>query len=121
MRNVRGECECECDGSGAGADVDYAQRMRSRAGEVEDGFDEEFGLGARDEGVAGDAECEAVKLLRSGEVLQGLMRSAALSEGAELCACGYVERFVGVREEPCAITCEQMQQEGLGVAAGDVG
>ncbi len=52
---VRGECEC--DGSGSGTDIEYANLCWLRAGEVEDGFDEEFGLGAWDECVAGDAEC----------------------------------------------------------------
>ena len=54
--------EGEGDGSGAGADVEdagMADGGRPGGEPVEDGFDEELGFGAGDEGVAGDAEVEA--------------------------------------------------------------
>ena len=88
---------------------------------MEDGFDEELGFGAGDEGVAGDAEVEAVELLVAGEVLDGLFGGAAGDEGA----VGLEERGgelgFGVGEEPGAVAEEEMGEEGLGLAAVDGG
>ena len=111
------------DGAGAGADVEYAGVAESGAGgdPVEDGFDEELGFGAGDEGVAGDTEVETVELLVAGEVLDGLFGGAARDEGA----VGLEERGgelgFGVGEEPGAVAEEEMGEEGLGLAAIDGG
>ena len=77
--------EGDGDGSGAGADVGEVQRVGGglRGGPKEDLLDEEFGFGPRDEDGGGDAEGEAVELLRAGEVLQGFSGGAAGGEGGE--------------------------------------
>ena len=80
--------ECERDGAGAGADVEHVGVAEVAGGDpAENGFDEEFGLGAGDEGVGGDAEHEAEELLMAGDVLEGLFGGAAGDEGA----VGFVE------------------------------
>ena len=88
---------------------------------AEDGFDEQFGFGAGDEGVGGDAEHEAEEFLLAGEVLDGLFGGAAGDEGA----VGFVEvggEFgVGVGDEPGAVAEEEMGEEGFGLAAIDGG
>jgi hypothetical protein len=119
--------EREGDGSGAGADVEDAEGDASR-GEVraavdplEDGFDEELGFGAGDEGVTGDAEREAVKLLRAGEVLKRLLGGATGGEGAERREQGGGQVGFGVGDEPGAVAEEDVGEEGLGFAAGDAG
>jgi len=61
--------QCEGDGSGAGADVENAERLWFVFGPGEDGFDEELGFGAGDEGVSGDMQRETVEFLLAGEVL----------------------------------------------------
>jgi hypothetical protein len=91
-----------------------------RAGPGEDGFDEMFGLGARDEDVGGDAEGEAEELLMAGEVLEGLVRGAAGDEGAEGFEGGGIDGVVRVGEEPGTIAVEGVGEEGFGFAAGDV-
>jgi hypothetical protein len=119
---MRGEGEGY--GSGAGADVEYAERGRCgwlRGDGVEDGFDEELGFGAGDEGVGGDAEGEAVEVLYAGEVLERLVGGSAEDEGVEGCEVVRAELGAGVGEEPGAIVGEEVGEEGLGVAAGDVG
>jgi hypothetical protein len=90
-------------------------------GVVEDGFDQELGFRAGDQGVGCDVEREAVELLNAGEVLQGFVGGAALGEGLELGVGVWGEGFVGVGHEPGAVAGEQMQDEGFGVAAGDAG
>lgn len=88
---------------------------------MKDGFDEELGFGARDEGVAGDAEVEAVELLVAGEVLDGFFVGAAADERAIGAEQGLGEVGVGVGDEPGAIAEEEMGEEGLGLAAWDGG
>jgi hypothetical protein len=66
------------DGSGAGADVGEAEREVGVGFEVgEDGLDEVFGFGARDENGRGDLEGEAEELLLAGNVLDGFVAKAA--------------------------------------------
>lgn len=119
--------EREGDGSGAGADIEDAEggagrgEMRAAADPMEDGFDEELGFGAGDEGVAGDAEREAVELLGAGEVLERLFGGAAGGEGAEGGEQGGGQLGLGVGDEPGAVAEEDVGEEGLGVAADDVG
>jgi hypothetical protein len=88
---------------------------------VQDGFDEELGFGAGDEGVAGDAEREAVELLRADEVLQGLLGGAAGDEGAEGRENRGGELVVGVRDEPGAVAEEDVREQRVGFAARDLG
>jgi hypothetical protein len=88
---------------------------------VEDGFDEEFGFGARDEGVAGDAEVVAVELLDAGEVLKRFVSGAARDDEAEGVGVLGVELGFGVSEEPGAVADEEVGEERLGVTAGDLG
>jgi len=113
----------ERDGAGAGADVeDVGIADSGTVGKpAEDGFDEEFGLGAGDEGVGGDTEHEAEELLVAGDVLEGFLGGAAGDEGA----VGFVqsgrEFGVGVGDEPGAVAEEEMGEEGLGLAAIDAG
>ncbi len=119
--------EGESNGSGAGADVQDSEGDAG-SGEVwpggdpvEDGFDEELGFGAGDEGVAGDAEREAVELLHAGEVLEGFFGGAAGGESAEGGEEVGGKVGVGVGEEPGAVAEEEVDEEGFGVAAGDAG
>ena len=94
-------------------------RIGLRAGEVEDGFDEVLGLGARDEDVGCDAEGEAEELLRAGEVLERMLRGAAGDERAEGVEVSGGEVVVSMGEEPGAIAVEDVGEQGLGVAARD--
>ena len=86
---------------------------------VEDGFDEEFGFGARDERVAGDAEVEAEELLVAGEVLDGFFGGAAGDERAVGLEDGGGDFSVGVGDEPGAVADEEMREERFGLAAID--
>jgi len=115
--------ESESDSAGAGADVEYAGVAESGAGgePVENGFDEELGFGAGDEGVAGDTEHEAEEFLVSGEVLDGFFGGATGDEGAVGLAEGGGEFGVGVGDKPGAVAEEEMGEEGLGLAAIDGG
>jgi len=115
--------ECERDGAGAGADVEDVGVAQSWAGgdPVENGFDEELGFGAGDEGVAGDPEVEAVELLMGGEVLDGFSGGAAGDEGAIVVEECRGEFGVRVGDEPGAVAGEEMGEEGLGLAAIDGG
>ena len=115
--------ESEGDGSGAGADVEDAGSGEGGTGgdPVEDGFDEELGLGARDEGVGGDAEVEAVELVGADEVLDGLFGAAAGDEGAEGGDDRGGKLVAGVRDEPGAVAEEDVREESVGFAARDLG
>ena len=115
--------ECEGNGAGAGADVEDVGPAESGAGSnpVENGFNEELGFGAGDEGVGGDAEVEAVELLVAGEVLDGFLGGAAGDEGAVGAKEGGGELGVGVGDEPGAVAEEEVCEEGLGLAAIDGG
>lgn len=114
--------EGDGDGAGTGADVRDAEvRVGLLPSEVEDGLDEMLGLGARDEDVGRDAECEAEELLGAGEVLERMLSGPACHEGAELVEVRRGEIVVGVGEEPGAIAMEYVGEERLGVAAGDGG
>ena len=111
------------DGAGAGADVEDARGAEGGAGgdPVQDGFDQELGFGAGDEGVAGDTEVEAVELLMAGEVLDGFFGGAAGDEGAVGAEEGGGELGVGVGDEPGAVAEEEMGEQSLGLAAVDGG
>ncbi len=114
--------ESEGDGAGARADVQDAGSGEVGAGGegVEDGFDEEFGFGAGDEGVGGDAEVEAVELVRADEVLEGFFGCPAEDQGAEGGDDRGRELVVGVGDEPGAVAEEDVRQQRVGFAAGDV-
>jgi hypothetical protein len=86
---------------------------------MQDGLDEELGFGAGDEGVAGDAEVEAVELLVSGEVLDGFFGGATGDERTIGMKEGGGELGFGVGDEPGAVAEEEMGEEGLGLAARD--
>ena len=88
---------------------------------MEDGFDEELGLGTGDEGVGGDAEVEAVELMGADEVLDGLLGGAAGDEGAEGGDDGGGEFVFRVRDEPGAVAEEDVREERVGFAAWDLG
>ena len=117
--------EREGDGASAGADIEYVGGAVGGAGgglgcnPMEDGLDEELGFGARDEGVAGDMEVEAVKLLLVGEVLDGLFGSPASDESAVGDVEVGGELGVGVGDEPSAVAEEDVGEERLGLAAID--
>ena len=96
-------------------------RVGLGAGEFEDGFDEVLGLGARDEDVGRDAQGEAEELLRAGEVLEGMLGSAAGDEGPEGVEVGGGQVIVGVGEKPGAVAMQDVGEQGLSVAAGDGG
>ena len=120
--------ERERDGAGAGADVEDAKgdagmevAAMAGGGPVEDGFDEQLGFGAGDEGVAGDMEDEAEELLLAGEVLDGFFGGATMDEGAEGLVEGGGELGIGVGDEPGSVAEEEMRKQGLGVAAIDAG
>jgi len=115
--------ERESDGTGAGTDVEEPGPAEGGAGgePVEDGFDEEFGFGTGDEGVASDAEVEAVELLHAGEVLDGFFGGSAGDVGAVGLVEGGGEFGVGVGDEPGAVAKEEMGEEGFGLAAIDSG
>ncbi len=68
--------EGDRDGSGAGADIGDLQRLVCGQ-EFEDGFDEVFGFGARDEDGGRDFQGEAVELLLAGDVLDGFVAQTA--------------------------------------------
>jgi hypothetical protein len=120
--------ESNGDGTGTSAYVGNAE-VRASFGlgiglsvrPVEDGFDEVLGLGARNEDVGGDAEGEAEELLRSGEMLERFLLSAAGDDGAEgvEVKCGKV--VVGMGEQPGTVSMEDVREQGFGVAAGDGG
>lgn len=123
------------DGAGAGTDIQNSQcesgdaRCEMRDVEwvrffcypVEDGFDEEFGFGAGDEGVGRDAEGEAEEFLLAGEVLQWFVSGAAGSEGAELREVLGGERIIDVREDEGAVSAEDVREQGFGVTRGNAG
>jgi hypothetical protein len=115
-----GDGDGDCAGAGAYVgDAEMWVRLLTRP--VEDGFDEVFSFGARDEDVARHAEGEAEELLRAGEVLQRMLRGAAGGEVAEGIEVRRGEIVVGVSEEPGAVAVEDVGEQGLGVAAGDGG
>jgi len=93
--------------------------IRLGAGEVEDGFDEVFGLRAGNEDVRGDAEAKAEELLRTGEVLERMLHGAARGQGAKGVEVARGEVVVGVGEEPGAVAMEDVGEQGLGIATGD--
>jgi hypothetical protein len=95
--------------------------VRAGGDPEEDGFDELLGFGARDEGVAGDAEREAVELLGAGEVLERFFGEAAGDESAVGGEDGGGEFGVGVGDEPGAVAEEDVGEEGLGFATSDAG
>ena len=74
----------------------------------QDGFDEELGLGARDQDGRGDAELEAVELLLAGDVLDGLAGSAAVDGAVVGGLLGLGERAVRLGEERGAREVERV-------------
>jgi len=113
------EGECDGDGSGAGADVD--EGLGLVVGETrEDGFDEVFGLGARDEDGGSDVEGEAVELLVADDVLDGFEGEAAGDGGFVTGGLVGGEFAVGVREKSCAGERCGLEEEEFGVAKGVV-
>ena len=102
------------DGARAGADVDDALRLIVREA-FDDGFDEEFGFGARDEDGWGDAEGEAVELRLAEDVLDGFEAEAAFDEALVGGLLGAVEGALGVRDEGGTVDAEGMQEQERGV------
>jgi hypothetical protein len=107
------------DGSRTGADVENSER-RFVVEFAEDCFDEVFRLGAGDEDGGGDVEGEAVELLLTGDVLDGLVGEAAEDEAVVLRllvrreAAGWVGVEFGARD------AERVQEEQQRVAGGAV-
>jgi len=116
--------ERDRDGASAGADVENLKRMNGCGffcDEVEDGFDEELGFGARDEGIRRDAEGDAEEFLLAGEMLQWFVGGAAGGENTELSEVFGGEWVVGMGEKPSAVSVEDVREESFGIACGDVG
>ena len=112
----------ECDGDGARARADVENIRRGGGIEFglrhfgEDGFDQVFSFGPRDEDSGCDAQREAVKLLLTGDVLDGFVGEAALD-------CGFVRSMLGIRQGAVGIgvklgasDAERMQQQEKCVA-----
>ncbi len=98
------------DGSGACAHVDDAEwSIVCKA--CQHCFDEEFGLGAGNQNAFGDVDGEAVKLLGSGDVLDGLEAQAALDEALDGGLLVAVEWALGVGDEGGAVDLEQVHEE----------
>ncbi len=85
---------------------------------VQDGFDEEFGFGARDEDGRAYAEREAEELLCAEDVLDGLEAEAALDQAlvSGLLVAG--DGALGVREQGGAFDAEGVHQQQRGVGDG---
>jgi hypothetical protein len=114
--------ECDGDGTGTGADVEDVER---RCGIEffllhfgQDGFDEVFGFGARDENGRRDVQGEAVELLPSGDVLDRLAGEAASDQGVEGGLLGEREDAVGVGVQRRAGDSKGVEEEMEGVAVG---
>jgi len=114
--------EGERDGAGARADVEDVGVAEVVLGDpAEDGFNEELGFGAGDEGVGSDVEHKAEEFLVAGEVLDGFFGDTTGDEGGvDLVEIGR-EFGIGVGDEPGAVAEEDVGEEGLGLAAIDRG
>ena len=117
--------ERDGDGSGAGADVGQTEAPVVRKVDLldvmQDGFDEQFGFGARDERGGGDAERQAEELLHAGDVLDGLVGEAAGDCFVEGSVFDGSERARRVGIEGSAGERERVEEKELGVAAGGGG
>src|SRR3981189_598914 len=107
------------DGAGAGTDVDDLQGLVCGQ-EFEDGFDEVFGFGARDEDGGSDFECEAVELLLPGDVLDGFVAQTAGDAVFVCSALVGAECAAGVGNEGGAGDLQGVKEEEFGVAGGGV-
>jgi hypothetical protein len=105
------------DGAGAGAYVENAEWF-SWVEFGEDGFDEVFGLGARDEDGGSYEEVEAIELLMAGDVLDGLLGDATLNGVGEGGLLGGGERTIWFGVELGSGDVEGVEQEQQGIALG---
>jgi hypothetical protein len=122
-----GGLEAVRDGGGdapaAGAEVEDAGGVEDHlsADGLDDVFDEGFGVGAGDQGVAGDLELEVEEMGLAGEVGDRFVLGGALDEVAEAGAIGVGEGVLVVGVELDAGAVEDVGEEELGGQAGGGG
>jgi hypothetical protein len=105
------------DGSGAGADVRDLHWLVRRE-KLQDGFDQMFCFGARNQNGGADLEHEAVELLPPGDVLDGFVSHAAVDIGLKEGVMLSCEFTVGVGEQRDTGDLQSMLKKELGVTCG---
>ena len=107
-------CERERDGTGAGADI-RDRRGVVRGDDVEDGLDEPFGFGARDEGVGSDDELQRPEFAAAGEIGDRLAGAPPFNQHRKTLHRVRGETLPRVRPNPGTAPSEHVREQDVRV------